>query len=121
VSFEYLGEIDEPPLLGGSFNRVKAGPSRNLLIGPHLLQLSADIVKGQLNLRCRFSAERHSVAVIQHLLELLQQRVHTHIGHCLDPNVGNYTASDFPMAQLSEDQLGAVLQSVEFESKDATQ
>jgi non-ribosomal peptide synthase protein (TIGR01720 family) len=121
LSFNYLGRFDEVLDAQGPFTIASesVGATRNAQgERPHLLDFSADITRGRLTVRCNYSKLLHHSEHIQSLLHLLNHRLVELIEHCLQPNVGDYTPSDFPLADLSSDELESVLGGVEFESTD---
>ncbi len=120
IGFNYLGHLDQVLQGEGPFRAAteSAGPSRSPRgLRPHLLDFSADIAGGELSLRCIYSRSLHSRESIERLLELARRRLEALIDHCLSPQAGDYTPSDFPMAGLSGDQLEAIIDQVEFETE----
>ncbi len=120
VAFNYLGRLDEVLEAGGAFGAAAEGVGSTRAPGgerAHLLEVSADVWQGCLRVRCAYSREAHGAGSVERLMERVRERLVALIEHCLAPESGAYTPSDFPMAMLDDEQLGAVLSGVEFESE----
>jgi amino acid adenylation domain-containing protein/non-ribosomal peptide synthase protein (TIGR01720 family) len=103
VSFNYLGnrrtEIDENfSLAKGLVKHSRANNNQR----PHLLDVNAMIVDGQLVIDWCYAKSHKRFAEIEQLIQLFSVNVHAIISHCMAPNVGRPTASDFPLAALTE-------------------
>ncbi len=111
IGFNYLGQLDQVLSSRGPFRAAaeSVGPSRS---GrgrrPHVLDFSAEIAQGELNLRCTYSSNLHGKESIERLLQLTRQRLELLIEHCLSPEAGGYTPSDFPDEDLSDRELEGI-------------
>jgi len=107
ISFNYLGILDDlvsEPILGVAVENVgddEARTNRRL----YLLDLLAQVKDGRLQVEIIYSNAVHRRATIEKfaldILEKLQQL----IAHCLSPNTGGFTPSDFPEAGLNQQEL----------------
>ncbi|MEB3358050.1 MAG: amino acid adenylation domain-containing protein [Synechococcales bacterium] len=111
ISFNYLGQIEKgvgadwylaPESLGSLHD---SGGQR-----PHLIDINAQIVAGKLNINWSYSRAHHHPETIKQLAQNYIYALKKLIGHCLAPDVGGYTPSDFPMADLSQTDLDDVIQ-----------
>ena len=103
VSFNYLGnrrtEVDENfSLAKGLVKHSRANSNQR----PHLLDVNAMIVDGQLVIDWCYAKSHEKFAEIEQLIQLFSVNVHAIISHCMAPDVGRPTASDFPLAALTE-------------------
>jgi amino acid adenylation domain-containing protein/non-ribosomal peptide synthase protein (TIGR01720 family) len=126
VLFNYLGQIDqalEPTTL---LRLVSAtyGPLRSPRgTRRYELEISAFIIEGQLQLEWTYSIHRHEAALIAQVADTYIEALRALIAHCLSPDTGGYTPSDFPESELSQlalDDLIAELVQIEHsEEEDA--
>ncbi len=110
VSFNYLGrqgggEEDERE---GTYTEAPeaVGPT----IDPrnprrHLLQFDAFVQGGQLIVECSYSESHHLRSTIETLLDDYLKVLESLIHHCLDPDAGSYSPSDFPESDLDQEDL----------------
>ncbi len=76
---------------------------------PYLLEVEAYISQGQLRVRWTYSRQLHRRETVERLAAAYQAALQEIIAHCLMPEAGGYTPSDFPEAALSQDDLDALL------------
>jgi non-ribosomal peptide synthase protein (TIGR01720 family) len=109
VRFNYLGQLDGV-LLEGGLLRVAgegSGPSQHPEDErPYAVDVVAQVSGGRM--RTRFSS-RGGVGGVHELARRYQDTLQELIGHCLKPQVGGYTVSDFPRSGLSQEDLDALL------------
>lgn len=111
VSFLYLGQLDRTlpdSLLGQA--RESSGPDH----GPrgsrsHLLAVEGIIVRGRLRLDWRYSEHVHLRTTIEALAQDFMAALRSLITHCQSPEAGGYTPSDFPEAELSQEDLDELI------------
>ncbi|HWB13497.1 MAG TPA: amino acid adenylation domain-containing protein [Pirellulales bacterium] len=105
VSFNYLGRM------GDNLSRASEP------IGPtcssrgrrhHLLEINAYVVDGRLQIDWTFNRELHSRETIKRLAANLLVRLASLVSHCLAPDAGGYTPSDFPLAQMTSGELDKI-------------
>ena len=110
VVFNYLGQFgDEGP--GGDEGvlrpaRERTGSAR----APgnrraHLLEISARVAGGRLEVVCGYSRAVHREATVRALVERWLAELRGVVEHCRAPAAGAYTPSDFPHARASQKDL----------------
>jgi len=109
VSFNYLGQFDQS--LSESSNFSLARESSGLVYSPHnkrpwLLQVDGYVQDSQLRLVFAFSRNVHRTATIERLSQEVLRALQLLIAHCLSPEAGGFTPSDFPLASLDVKKLG---------------
>jgi non-ribosomal peptide synthase protein (TIGR01720 family) len=80
-----------------------------------LLEVNGLVVENQLQLHWTYSETIHKRVTVEKLAESFVEALRSLIAHCQAPDSGGFTPSDFPLAQLGQDELDAVLGMVEFE------
>jgi amino acid adenylation domain-containing protein/non-ribosomal peptide synthase protein (TIGR01720 family) len=118
VSFSYLGQVDQALPERGLFG--PASESAGPLHSPHgrrshLLEISAIVAAGQLELTWTYSAAVHHAATITRLAEDTLTALRALIAHCQSPDAGGFTPSDFPLLGMSQDALDKILRQARFE------
>ncbi|HLF28784.1 MAG TPA: amino acid adenylation domain-containing protein, partial [Anaerolineae bacterium] len=115
VSFNYLGQLDQT-LAGESMfapARESTGPAHSPLgKRNHVLELNGAVIEGRLQMAWGYSEDLHRRATIEQLAEWFGEALRGLITHCLAPEAGGYTPSDFPIMkfnQLELDELFPVL------------
>jgi non-ribosomal peptide synthase protein (TIGR01720 family) len=112
ISFLYLGQLDQA---AGDTRlprpaREDAGPLHSPQAArPYLLEISAGVREGRLLVEWRYSAEVHRRETIERLADQFLAALSALIRHCLAPDAGGYTPSDFAMAELTQDELDEML------------
>jgi amino acid adenylation domain-containing protein/non-ribosomal peptide synthase protein (TIGR01720 family) len=111
VSFNYLGQFDQQGSQSVLFGAAheSSGPSH----GPggrrrHMLEINGSIVAGRLQVGWTYSERLHRRATIAALAECFIAALRTLIAHCQSPEAGGYTPSDFALAGLDQEELGAL-------------
>jgi amino acid adenylation domain-containing protein/non-ribosomal peptide synthase protein (TIGR01720 family) len=112
VSFNYLGRFDESLPESSTFSMMdeSCGPTR----GPggmrtHLLDINASVSGGRLRLYWSYSRNLHAPATIEHLADEYVEELRALIAHCVSPEAGGFTPSDFPDADLTQQELDDLL------------
>ena len=108
ISFNYLGQFDQ--LLPRTSPFAVAGESHGKVEGPgtprrYLLDVDALVGEGRLHLTWTYSAARHDERTVTALAGSFLQALRGVVEHCLSPEAGGCTPSDFPLAALSQEQL----------------
>ena len=111
VLFNYLGQLgqdEETALFTPAPEAV--GPA----VDPegrrsHLLEINAWVAGGRLRMEWTYSRNRHRRSTVERLAGDFLEELRGLIRHCLDPEAGGYTVSDFPDADLSQDDLDLLL------------
>jgi amino acid adenylation domain-containing protein/non-ribosomal peptide synthase protein (TIGR01720 family) len=107
VCFNYFGQLDEPQSLFAAAEE-SAGDDRDPGAPlPAWLEINAQVLDGELELRWRYSKNQYRTATVQALLNDYREELNALIGHCLS-GVQGATPSDFPLAGLTQPQLDAL-------------
>ena len=111
ISFNYLGQLEKGVSADWSLASESVGnvhdPNGQR---PHLIDINVQIVAKTLNISWSYSPSHHHPETIE---QLAQQYIHALkklIDHCIAPDIGGYTPSDFPMVDLSQADLDDVMQ-----------
>ncbi|HEY9830739.1 MAG TPA: amino acid adenylation domain-containing protein [Stenomitos sp.] len=115
VSFNYLGQFDQMlsafPILGlaqessGSPVSLKGNCS-------HLLQINGLVADGKLQLSWAYNTKLHTRATVERLANSFIESLTAIIDHCLSPEAGGYTPTDFPDADLTQAELDELVESL---------
>jgi amino acid adenylation domain-containing protein/non-ribosomal peptide synthase protein (TIGR01720 family)/FkbM family methyltransferase len=112
VSFNYLGQVDQV-FTGSSLfavARETAGdPTDRSERRDHLLDFTGIVAEGRLFLRLRASERVYRRETLERLAEGLKRHLQTLIEHCLSPEAGGVTPSDFPLLRKTRDDLDLLL------------
>jgi non-ribosomal peptide synthase protein (TIGR01720 family) len=112
ISFNYLGQLDQSLPRKGEL--ALAPESAGTLHHPsnqrrYLIEISGSIVNEQLHLNWIYSSAFHSGATIEYLAQQYLARLRVLIEHCLNPQAGGYTPSDFRSARLTQNELDTLM------------
>jgi amino acid adenylation domain-containing protein/non-ribosomal peptide synthase protein (TIGR01720 family) len=112
ILFNYLGQLDAALPEGSPFSA--ATESRGPLASPrshrsHTLEVGGSIGAGRLHLTLGYGANRHDRATMEALLAGIASRLRALIDHCLSPEAGGYSPSDFPLARCGQQTLDRLL------------
>jgi non-ribosomal peptide synthase protein (TIGR01720 family) len=118
VIFNYLGQIDTALPDATKFRLSNAPFGWHGTRNPraHVLDISTWIIDGRLQASWVYSNGLHRQETIQHLADNYVTALDALIEHCLSPEAGGFTPSDFPLADLDQkqlDQLANVLDRLE--------
>ncbi|MBH3428630.1 non-ribosomal peptide synthetase [Pseudomonas alkylphenolica] len=108
ITFNYLGQFDQQFQGDALFQPVDepAGLAHDLEATlPNWLSVDGQVYGGELQLRWTFSRERFDLQTIEQLAQAYRAELLGLIEHCLRPGTGSFTPSDFPLAQLSQEQI----------------
>ncbi|ABX04518.1 MAG TPA: non-ribosomal peptide synthase [Herpetosiphon sp.] len=103
VGFNYLGQFgyglsaDSPLAWAYESSGADHDPAG---LRPHLLEVGGSIVDAQLTIQWMYSTNLYRSTTIEQLAHSLMHELRAIIAHCLQPDVGGYTPSDFPLATL---------------------
>ena len=120
VVFNYLGQFDQSLSPSSLFDL--APESSGLACSPknkrsHLLEINGMVNQGQLQLKWSYSQNLHDRTTIETLAQYYIEALRSLIAHCQSPDTGGFTPSDFPLAQLKQEELDAALGMVNFENE----
>ncbi len=108
VSFNYLGQFDQilPPSSGLAPALEATGPVHDPAgRRRYLLEVNVFVSGGRLQMEWTYSDRVHRRATIERLAQNYLAQLRELIAHCLSPEAGGYTPSDFPLADLEQAKL----------------
>ncbi len=113
VLFNYLGQLGgEEEGESALFARAPeaGGPVRDPRgARSHLLQVDCSVAGGRLLAEWTYSCDRHRRSTIEALARGFFAELEILIEHCRTPGTGAYTPSDFPEADLDEDDFATLM------------
>ena len=112
LSFNYLGQLDQVVsergwLSGAAESSGTARSPRGTR--KYLVEVNALVAAGQLQINWNYSAALHHAEEIERLAGYYVEELQNLIEHCRQPGAGGYTPSDFPLAQLPQLPLRAMM------------
>jgi amino acid adenylation domain-containing protein/FkbH-like protein/non-ribosomal peptide synthase protein (TIGR01720 family)/FkbM family methyltransferase len=116
VSFNYLGQFDQTHLapLGWKYAQESSGSIHSPKGGRHhLLNVNGIVIADKLQLEWKYSSAFHHQTTIENLAKNYMKVLEAIIDHCLSPEAGGYTPSDFPEVGLSQEALDELLAQIE--------
>jgi amino acid adenylation domain-containing protein/non-ribosomal peptide synthase protein (TIGR01720 family) len=102
VSFNYLGRMGE------NLSRAPEpiGPTCSpRQVRRHLLEINAYVVDGRLHVDWTFNRNLHRRETVERLAAGFFERLASLVSHCLSPDAGGFTPSDFPLARMTSGEL----------------
>jgi non-ribosomal peptide synthase protein (TIGR01720 family) len=106
--FNYLGQFDqvvnEETLFGGAAGSGGEEMSRNRRAS-HPLSLNAMVSDGRLQMTLAFEQQDYQQHAMQQQIDSIESSVEAVINHCVSTARGQYTPSDFPLAQVDSQTL----------------
>lgn len=114
VSVNYLGQFDDegPDGLFAIAPEGTGAACDGAMPRAHVLDISARIVNGVLRLTFIYSRNLHRPGTIESLACATADALRELIAHCLTPDAGGYTPSDFPEANASQHDLDRLFASL---------
>jgi amino acid adenylation domain-containing protein/non-ribosomal peptide synthase protein (TIGR01720 family) len=108
MNFNYLGQLDQALPESSPFRRARE--SGGHAMSPknrrrHLINVVASVTSGKLSVRWFYSEARHRRSTIEAVAEAFLAALQGLIAHCLSPEAGGYTPSDFQKAKLGQDDI----------------
>jgi non-ribosomal peptide synthase protein (TIGR01720 family) len=73
------------------------------------VEVAAWVRAGRLHLAWRFGPSRIRRGTVEALAENHVEELRGLVAHCLDPDAGGFTPSDFPAAELDQDALDRLI------------
>ena len=80
----------------------------------HTLSVEGQVADGRLEMRFSFSENLFHEDSIESLALFFMESLDTLIDHCQSPEAGGYTASDFALSELDEEDLEAAFDEVDW-------
>jgi non-ribosomal peptide synthase protein (TIGR01720 family) len=112
VRFNYLGQLDRalPPNSLLTLSGEAAGAERDgRELRPYLIDVSGAVSGGSLRLSVSYSQNVHRSADIEALSRGLVESLRAIISHCRALESSDYSPSDFPLANISQQQLDLIM------------
>jgi non-ribosomal peptide synthase protein (TIGR01720 family) len=112
VSFNYLGQFDRElsTSLGWEFDRASGGAEHPACERrSHLLEANGLVVNGQLQISWIYCEKIHHRSTIERLAEWFVEALQALLEHCQSPEAGGFTPSDFPEAELSQEEIDEIM------------
>jgi amino acid adenylation domain-containing protein/non-ribosomal peptide synthase protein (TIGR01720 family) len=115
VSFNYLGRFDaalEGPEEAGLFTfapEAVRGTDGEPVPGRPLFAIDALVLDDRLRVSWTYDPGRHLRATAERLANGFLAEIEALVAHCLSPEAGGFTPSDFPLAPLDQGALDALL------------
>ncbi len=121
VSFNYLGQFDQ--LLPENAPFGSAPESKGKEQSPrgkrkYLVDVVANVSEGELQIRWIYSGNLFKAETIEALAQAFLEELNRLIDHCLSPEAGGYSPSDFPDVNLSDEEIDNLLSEIEEEFED---
>ncbi len=108
VSFNYLGQFDQSLAEADAFAMARdpIGDFRNPAgERQHPLDVFGHVVEGRLEIGWIYSDQVHLETTVERLARDFMAALRTLVAHCLSPEAGGCTPSDFPLAGLDQARL----------------
>ncbi|HSU14836.1 non-ribosomal peptide synthetase, partial [Longimicrobium sp.] len=112
ILFNYLGRFDQGLSLARRFRFAEgrrggdvAGENRR----PYLLSIDGRVHDGCLRLSWTYGEGTHRRETIERVADSFLRSLRALIAHCRQPGAGGFTPSDFPLAELGQAELDALL------------
>ena len=108
LSFNYLGQFDQTLPADALFRAADGAHGLDRAaaqLRSHLLEVVARVVEGRLQVDWQYSSAVHRRETVQWLAESFITALERIIEHCLSPEAGGFTPSDFPLAGVDEREL----------------
>jgi non-ribosomal peptide synthase protein (TIGR01720 family) len=118
VLFNYLGQLDRglPEHAVFKISADSVGPVHSPRAQrSHLLEINSYIAGGRLRVEWQYSEDIHRRVTIERLSESFKNSLRALLAHTQSPGVFELTPADFPMVQLSSEQLEGALAEVTFD------
>ena len=106
ISFNYLGQVRSESGKNKKLLRLlnsEIEPTRNPEgLRPHLIDINAIVVEGELRVDWLYSSNLHQEETITKWADEFHKNLLEIINHCKEVGVGSYTPSDFPLVKISQ-------------------
>src|SRR5262249_37557216 len=115
ITFNYHGQVDQT--LAGDLSIVGAPESPGPAQSPRqsrsqLLDIIAGVSDGELTVAWTYNSDLHLRSTIERLANSFNEQLRRLIAASRDPGAREYRPSDFPLANLNQEQLNKVLRKV---------
>ena len=112
VSFNYLGRFDAAVGEGALFSfaaETVRGAEGETLPGDHLFAIDALVLDDRLRVNWTYDAESCLPETAERLARGFVTELEALTAHCLSPEAGGFTPSDFPLASLDQEALDRLI------------
>ncbi|HZS21935.1 MAG TPA: amino acid adenylation domain-containing protein, partial [Pseudonocardiaceae bacterium] len=112
ISMNYLGQWGGAGEPGGLYRDWVSALAPDVApdsVRPHLLDVIGLVSDGELRLSWTYSENVHDEATVTRLAAEMCAALREIVAHCVDPDAGGCTPSDFPLARVSQAQLDALV------------
>ncbi len=116
VSFNYLGRFGAPAGDTGAFTfapEAVRGAEGEAVPGRHLFAVDLLVLDDRLRVTWSYDSGHHLPATAERLAHSFLAELEALVAHCLSPEAGGYTPSDFPLAGLDQVALDKLERGVE--------
>ena len=116
--FNYLGQVDQIHAQGALFEFSNEAAGRLSAPGSprtHLLEINGAVTQGRLEIFCTYSRNLHGAEEVDHLLSAYEEALRSIVHHCRSRQPGTVTASDFPLAELDQEEFHELLEEIDFD------
>lgn len=113
LSFNFLGQTDQTldPDAPFALSRRPVGSGQSPLTRRvHWIDVVAMVSGGELQMEWMFGTQLHRKTTVEQLATAFLKNLEALVEHCLHPDTGGYTPSDFQLAGLTFDELNAVFE-----------
>ncbi|MEO0572695.1 MAG: amino acid adenylation domain-containing protein [Bacteroidota bacterium] len=111
IVFNYLGIWNESPDRVVAF--MTEGLRHDLSERNYLFEINTRIQDGKLKSAIGYSKKIHGQKTVAQFASRFKEKLHEVVAHCMESETIKYTPSDFPDAGLNQDDLDALLGSIE--------
>jgi amino acid adenylation domain-containing protein/non-ribosomal peptide synthase protein (TIGR01720 family) len=117
VIFNHMGQFDQVIDESAPFAPAKEPSGRTHSARrsrDHLLEINGGVSDGRLQTFWLYSENVHRRDTVEGVALRFVEELKALIAHCLSPEAGTYTPSDFPQANLDDEKLSRILSTVKF-------
>ncbi|MGA9379612.1 MAG: condensation domain-containing protein, partial [Phormidium sp.] len=115
ISFNYLGQFSQITNQSSIIQLAKESSGKEQSVEgqrAYILEINGIISEERLQIDWTYSSNLHQWETIEKIAEEFGATLREIITHCLAPENGGYTPSDFPLVQLTQQQLDGVIVSL---------
>jgi non-ribosomal peptide synthase protein (TIGR01720 family) len=84
-------------------------PARTSAVFPHPLQLACRLTRGCLEMQWSFDERVHDASAVQKFAEVFSEQLKNLVQHCVSSDGSAYSPSDFPEAEVNQEELDKFL------------
>jgi microcystin synthetase protein McyA len=120
LCFNYLGQFTARPGQVGPFRAQweRSGLERSWRDRrPHLLEVTALVSEGELQVQWHYDPRLHSQAEVARLAQAMLDHLERLLAYCLTPTASGFSPADFPLIDLDQEEIDKAFATVEFEGE----